>query len=203
MSLRKLKHHEEKLLKKVDFLQWSKDDTIHEGEIMRRYHLESREEYRQYQKLCRKIQMLAYKLKELEASDPYRIRMTDLLANKLLTMGVTVKGGSLLEISKVSVSAFCQRRLPIVMMRLKMATNLSEAVRFVKQGHVRIGPNSVTDPAFLVTKPMEDFLTWNDNSGIKRTILSFNNQLDDYDNPQAKYKENHKKGKQRVAKDRK
>ena len=60
---------------------------------------------------------------------------------------------------------------------------MKDATRFIKHGHVRIGPNTITDPAFLVTRPMEDFLTWTDSSKVKRTIMAFNNKLDDYDTP--------------------
>ena len=42
------------------------------------------------------------------------------------------------------------RRLPVVMVRLKMAQNVKEAVKMVEQGHVRVGPDTVTDPAYLV-----------------------------------------------------
>ena len=42
------------------------------------------------------------------------------------------------------------------------------------QGHVRIGPETVTDPAFLVTRNMEDFVTWVDTSKIKRKVQKFN-----------------------------
>ena len=52
---------------------------------------------------------------------------------------------------------------------------------FVEQGHVRIGPNVVTDPAMLVTRNMEDFVTWVDNSKIRRKVLRYREQLDDYD----------------------
>jgi U3 small nucleolar ribonucleoprotein protein IMP3 len=45
MSLRKLKHHEKKLLKKVDFLQWKKEDGLREISILRRYHVQDREDY--------------------------------------------------------------------------------------------------------------------------------------------------------------
>ena len=49
------------------------------------------------------------------------------------------------------------------------------------QGHVRVGPEVVTDPAFIVTKAFEDFVTWVDNSKIKRTIQKYNDKLDDYE----------------------
>lgn len=49
------------------------------------------------------------------------------------------------------------------------------------QGHVRVGPETVTDPAFHVTKNMEDFVTWVDTSKIKRKVAQYNDRLDDYD----------------------
>ena len=39
----------------------------------------------------------------------------------------------------------------------------------------------MTDPAFLVTRPMEDFVTWVDTSKIRRKVLAYNDQLDDFD----------------------
>ena len=49
------------------------------------------------------------------------------------------------------------------------------------QGHVRVGTDTVTDPAFLVTRAMEDFVTWVDTSKIKRKVLKYNDAVDDYD----------------------
>ncbi len=62
-----------------------------------------------------------------------------------------------------------------------MAETVSDAVKFVEQGHVRIGPQVITDPAFLVTRNMEDYLTWVDQSKIKRTTLKYRNAIDDFD----------------------
>jgi U3 small nucleolar ribonucleoprotein protein IMP3 len=38
------------------------------------------------------------------------------------------------------------------MVRLKMSESLHEAIQFIEQGHIRVGPETVTDPAFLVTR---------------------------------------------------
>jgi hypothetical protein len=46
---------------------------------------------------------------------------------------------------------------------------------------IRVGPETVTDPAFLVVRNMEDFITWVDTSKIKRKVLKYNDKLDDYD----------------------
>lgn len=73
-----------------------------------------------------------------------------------------------------------RRRLPVVMVRLHMSETLKEAVTFIEQGHVRVGPTVVTDPAFLVTRPFEDFVTWVDGSKIRATIQKYHDKLDDY-----------------------
>lgn len=46
---------------------------------------------------------------------------------------------------------------------------------------MRIGTEIVTEPAFLVTKQLEDHVSWVDNSSIKKKILEFNGKFDDYD----------------------
>lgn len=51
----------------------------------------------------------------------------------------------------------------------------------VEQGQVRVGPSVVTDPSFLVSRKLEDFVTWVDGSKIKRSVMRYNSKLDDYD----------------------
>lgn len=43
--MRKLKHHEQRLLRKVDFLDWKADSSVREATILRQYHVEKREDY--------------------------------------------------------------------------------------------------------------------------------------------------------------
>mmetsp|Transcript_13741 Transcript_13741/g.21948 ORF Transcript_13741/g.21948 Transcript_13741/m.21948 type:complete len:153 (+) Transcript_13741:67-525(+) len=152
MSLRNLKHHEKKLLKKVDFLQWKTDDSLRITKILRRYHIQKREDYVKYNKICGLIKKVALKIKKLNPKDPYRVKSTEQLVNKLYNMGLVTTKKSLQVCDKITASAFCRRRLPVVMVRLKMAETLREAVTFIEQGHVRVGPETVTDPAFLVTR---------------------------------------------------
>lgn len=47
--MRKLKFHEQKLLKKHDaFKGWTGEDNHHEVKVMKRYHLQNREDYERY-----------------------------------------------------------------------------------------------------------------------------------------------------------
>ena len=179
--VRKLKYHEQKLLKKVDFLNWKNDRNLREVKVMRRYHVQDREDYRKYNKLCGLITKLVSRLKKLPADDEFRVDLTERLLAKLYQTGLVATKSSIAKAEGIAVSAFCRRRLPVVLMRLKMAETLKEAVTFIEQGHVRVGPEVVTDPAFLVTRSMEDFVTWSDSSKIKRTVLKYNDKLDDFD----------------------
>jgi len=67
-------------------------------------------------------------------------------------MGLIPTKWSLDLVSKITASSFCRRRLPVVMVRAKMADSIKTATTFVEQGHVRVGPEVVKDPAFLVTR---------------------------------------------------
>lgn len=129
----------------------------------------------------KQVQSLVSQLKELPNSDAFRDKITEQLLDKLHGMGIAEQKHSLAVAEKVSVSAFCRRRLPVVMVKLKMSQTLKEAVTLVEQGHVRVGPQVVTDPGFLVTRSFEDYVTWVDSSKIKRTIMKYNDKLDDFD----------------------
>lgn len=179
--VRKLKYHEQKLLKKVDFITWKSDKEHRELKIIRKYHLQKREDYTRYNKLSRMIQSLAAKLKELDSNDQFRVESTTKLLEKLYCIGVVPTRKSLELCDKLPASAFCRRRLPVVMVKLKMAQRVSDAAKFVEQGHVRVGPELITDPAFLVTRNMEDFVTWTDTSKIRKHVLEYNEQRDDFD----------------------
>ena len=43
--VRKLKYHERKLLKKVDFISWKTDRNVREARILTRYHIQRRDDY--------------------------------------------------------------------------------------------------------------------------------------------------------------
>ena len=179
--MRELKYHEKKLLRKVDLYSWKGEDNLRVAKILRRYHIQNRNDYTSYTRICGMVTKLAAKLKTLKADDPFRIAMTDQLLTKLSDIGLINKATSLKQAEDITASVLCRRRLPVIMVRLKMAETLKAAVTFVEQGQVRVGPHVVTDPTFLVTKAMEDFVTWVDTSKIRRTVQKYNDKLDDFD----------------------
>ena len=179
--MRTLKYHEKKLLRKVDLLNYRRENTLREIQIMRKYHVQGRNDYIKYNRLVGKVSKLSAALQKLEAHDPFRIRMTEQLLEKLFHIGLIPRKKNLESASKLTVSAFCRRRLPVVLVRLKFAETLKEAVTFIEQGQIRVGPEIVTDPAFLVTRNLEDFITWVDTSKIRVHVKTYNDQRDDYE----------------------
>lgn len=67
------------------------------------------------------------------------------------------------------------------MLRNKMSENLKNATLLIEHGHVRVGPTVIKDPAFLVSRTLEDFVTWVDGSAIKKHVLEYNDERDDFD----------------------
>lgn len=117
----------------VNFLQWKRENNHRELQVIRRYHIQDREDYSKYNKVCGMVTKLVSMLKTLAADDPTRIEITDLVLEKLKNMGIVTTKKSLSQLEELSTSAFCRRRLPIVMVRAKMAETVPEAVTFVEQ----------------------------------------------------------------------
>lgn len=185
--VRKLRHHESRLLRKVDFLTYKSQDPSHrEHSVRRRYLLQDPLDYSRYNALAGSIRQLAHRLSNLEPTDPFRVDMEKKLLEKLHDLGLIkqsrTQGAGLSSVEKeVTVSSFARRRLPIVMVRTGMVEHVSTAVKFIEQGHVRVGTETITDPAFLVTRNLQDFVTWVDGSKIKRQVAKYRENLDDFD----------------------
>ncbi len=56
-----------------------------------------------------------------------------------------------------------------------MSENVKNATDLIEQGHVRVGTEMIKDPAFLVARTLEDFVTWVDGSAIRKHVLEYNN----------------------------
>ncbi|KAI9738805.1 MAG: Small subunit (SSU) processome component [Cirrosporium novae-zelandiae] len=189
--VRKLKYHEQKLLRKVDFI--GNDTADHRAHsVNRRYVIQNPNDYSAYNRICGNLKQLAHRLAALDPADPVRAKFETLMLDKLWDMGLLGRAGGeeggeggkakLSEVErKLGVSAFARRRLGVVMTRIGMVQTVQTAIKFIEQGHVRVGPEVVTDPAFLVTRNMEDFVTWVDSSKIKRNILKYRDNLDDFE----------------------
>ena len=185
--VRKLKHHESRLLRKVDLLTYKSDGPSHrEAQIRRRYHLTQPLDYTKYNTLCGKLRHLAHLLSNLDPADPYRLQTESVMLEKLFHIGILSKsreqGSGLSAVENdVTVSALCRRRLGVVLVRSRMVENLQTSHKFIEQGQIRVGTDVVTDPAYLVSRGQEDFVTWTEGSKIQRHVANYRGKLDDFD----------------------
>jgi len=61
--MRALKYHEKKLLRKTDLFSWKKEDNLRVAQVCRRYHLQDKNDYIAYNRICGMITKLSAKLK--------------------------------------------------------------------------------------------------------------------------------------------
>ena len=183
MSLRALRYHEQRLLRRVDFVNWKTDDSLRENAILRRYHIQHRWHLQAYNRIVGAVRKLISRIKRLPADDPVRIDITEQLVRRLYSLGIITRdsNSTLAEAERITASAIARRRLAIVLVRQRMANSPKDAVKIIETGNVRVGTDTITDPAFIVTRSMADYVKWTDKSAIKTKIGAFRDELDDFD----------------------
>ena len=179
--MRELKYHEKKLLKHVDFLNWKKESNIHFTKIMRRYYIQNKLDLKKYNIICGKIKKILHKLLLLKPTDKYRIEKTEEILSKLYKLGLINNKTSLKELDEITVSKFCRRRLSVILFRNKYVESIKEGITFIEQGQIQIGTETILNPALIISREMEDHISWAYNSKIKRKIDVYNDTVDDYD----------------------
>ena len=66
------------------------------------------------------------------------------------------------------------------MKSLKYVETLKEAEILLQGGHVIVGNKVARDPDLIVPRGMEDYITWDEKSKIKRKLDDFKGTTDDY-----------------------
>ena len=82
-----------------------------------------------YNKLCGSLRSFAHRISMLPTQDPFRTRIESQVLSKLYDMGVLNQTAKLSDVeNKLTVAAFCRRRVAVIMCMAKMAETVS-AVR--------------------------------------------------------------------------
>ncbi|KAF2071583.1 hypothetical protein CYY_007092 [Polysphondylium violaceum] len=177
--MRDLKFHENKLLKKVNFKHYKREnqkDVVHIG----KFGLSGKEEYSSYTKMIVQLKKLLKEISDLDEKDPVKQKLLSDLCEKLYNMGVIdLKAPS--ELVKIDAASFCRRRANVMLVKLKFAEHLNQADTLLRHGHIRIGPQVITDPALIISRKSQDLLTWVDSSAMRRKVAQYAGVLDDYD----------------------
>ncbi|BFZ08322.1 hypothetical protein BsWGS_11362 [Bradybaena similaris] len=117
----------------------------------------------------------------MDQNHPGRIAVTQQLLEKLHSKGLIPTKRTLGLADKIAASSVCRRRLPVLKVHNHMVETLKATATFIELGHVRIRPTVIDDPAYLVTRSMEDFVSWKNTSKIKKQVQEYNDIRDDFD----------------------
>jgi U3 small nucleolar ribonucleoprotein protein IMP3 len=166
-------------LKKVNLVEWKKTNTTREQIVTSKFLLKSRDEYKMYNNIVGMVRKLAETLARLADNNPTKILIGKKLINLLYDIGI-IREKKLSLCANLTVSQICYRRLGRILVEKKMAPDHQSADRFVQQGHIRLGTRVVNTTDTLISRMMEDYVTWTDSSKIKKKIDEFNGNYDDY-----------------------
>lgn len=190
-KVRELKHHEQKLLKKVDFLNWKSDGVSPEYKeyilkTIQKYQLKDQKEFFNYQKIATQINNSLQSIKELDDKiyRDFKVDQLVMLGKKLFDMGILDSEAEIESLKKITVGRLCRRRISYLLKVLHFSESVRLANLYIQHGHIRIGPEVVKDEAFLVSRNLEDFITWTNKSTIKSSIRKFNETFDDFEDLQ-------------------
>ncbi len=96
-----------------------------------------------YNKLCGSLRSLAHRIALLPSQDPFRSRMEVQILSKLYDTGVLNSQAKLSDVdNKLTVAAFCRRRLAVIMVTSKMAETVSAvSIILLVDGMYQAHPN--------------------------------------------------------------
>jgi U3 small nucleolar ribonucleoprotein protein IMP3 len=109
-----------------------------------RLHLDLCMPQTRYNKLCGSLRSLAHRIALFPSQDPFRSRMEGQVLSKLYDMGVLNSQAKLSDVdNKLTVAAFCRRRLAVIMVTSKMAETVSAvSTVFLVDGMCQAHPKS-------------------------------------------------------------
>ena len=90
------------------------------------------------------------------------------------------KGTGIEGARKITVSRFLRRRLMVVLKTRKYVETLKESESLIRGGHIIVGNKMVKDPEMLISRNLEDYISWKEDSKIRQKIDRFKNNIDDY-----------------------
>lgn len=185
--MRKLRYHESRLLRKTNFLKYP-DVNYYEHKIISMYQIEDRDQLIVYRRIIGMIKQIAYSLAclanedakgEIQSSSKLDSCRNTLL-NKLYSAGL-IPEKKLKHAVNLKLADFCERRITTLLKRQNFTNSIVEAVKLVKQGHIKIGNKNIINCDVLVSRGMENFIGWVDGSKHKKCIDEFNDCLDEYE----------------------
>lgn len=143
---------------------WDKERMDKEGQLMKTFGLRRKREIWKAESILRSFRRRARDLAARRDKEREKI-----LLGKLHKMGLLGKNADLDDVLSLSLENLLERRLQTVILKKNMANTTKQARQLITHGHITIEGRRIVYPSFIVTRDLEDQISFYKESPIKIT----------------------------------
>jgi small subunit ribosomal protein S4 len=145
---------------------WRTDIMQEELKLLGQYGLRNKHELWRHETMLSKFRGTARSL--IGKTPEERKKMEDELLARLKRLGVLNETAVLDDVLDLTIEGILERRLQTIVLRKGLAKTAQQARQLITHGHIAIGDQRVTIPAYIVTKPEESQIAYAVQSSLTR-----------------------------------
>jgi len=143
---------------------WDKERMDKEDQLMKVFGLRRKREIWKAESILRSFRRRARNLAAKRDKEEEKV-----LLDKLHKMGLLGKNAGLDDVLSLMVENLLERRLQTVVLKKNMANTPKQARQLITHGHIAIEGRRTIYPSFIVTRDLEDKISFYKGSSIKIT----------------------------------
>ncbi|MEM3382050.1 MAG: 30S ribosomal protein S4 [Candidatus Bathyarchaeia archaeon] len=135
---------------------WRQDQIEAELKLIGEYGLRNKRELWRCHTILSRIRGIARSL--LGKSGEEKVRLEKEFLQSLTRRGILPENATLDHVLDLSIKDILERRLQTLTYRKGLARTIHQARQLISHGHIKIGPNRVYSPSYLVPKAHEQHI---------------------------------------------
>jgi len=143
---------------------WDKERMDKEDQLMKIFGLRRKREIWKAESILRSFRRRARDLAAKRDKEQEKI-----LLDKLHKMGLLGKNASLDDVLSLMIENLLERRLQTVVLKKNMANTPKQARQLITHGHIAVEGRRTIYPSFIVTRDLENQISFYKESSIKIT----------------------------------
>jgi len=143
---------------------WDKERMNKEDQLMKTFGLRRKREIWKGESILRSFRRRARNLAAKRDKEQEKI-----LLDKLHKMGLLDKNANLDDVLSLTIENLLNRRLQTIVLKKNMVNTPKQARQIITHGHIAIEGRRTIYPSFIVTRDLEDKISFYKGSSIKIT----------------------------------
>ena len=143
---------------------WDKERMDKEDQLMKTFGLRRKREIWKGESILRSFRRRARNLAAKRDKEQEKI-----LLDKLHKMGLLDKNANLDDVLSLTIENLLNRRLQTIVLKKNMVNTPKQARQIITHGHIAIEGRRTIYPSFIVTRDLEDKISFYKGSSIKIT----------------------------------